>query len=318
MRRPRRSRAVRQRLYAVSTRAGRPCAACMRINADAASSQVGSWDRQVSQAWATESGLEHPSPLARSRARASRASCRAHSSRSRGRTAHSAWGSPSNKVPSSATAATRRESRSRPGSVARAAPSASSWISRSTSSGAPGRMKIWLLSASMRRRPGSPRSDKAERAIDSVFESALTAAVGPSVGNSSSHAASWAIRCPGLTSTSWHRRRALGRGHVPALLSPRVMANGPRSLARNAGSPKCASLPASVATTALSHLETHPGQKERARLSGGPSCSLLGAARPALLGGVVAGPGPPHLAGGGVPYIGVGGGEVGGARAIAF
>ena len=208
------------------------------------------------------SGSERPIPLVRARARASRASWRAHSRRSLGRTAHSATGSSSRRVPSSSTANASWSSRSGPGSAASAERSLCSCISRSISSTAPGLAQIWVRSAWSSPDPGPPSLPRAALAMESAWESALAAAARPRLGKRASFTTSLAMRRPGLTSTIWHSRLADGRRQGPALLCPRVTENGPSKFARSAGTPIPWVSPAGAGTSALSHPTTGPGQKK--------------------------------------------------------
>jgi hypothetical protein len=206
----------------------RPCEAYIRMRAEAASSQVGSAFRQPCHAATTSSGRDRPAPRIRSRARARRASWRRYSRCSRARTAQSALGSSSSGTPRIESAATRAASRSLPGANPRAARSACSAPSRSTSNVRSVAAQTWLRSVHSRRAPAPPRSPSTERAMERALDSALEAASGPRAGNSASQAAPRLLRRPGVTSTSWHSRRAVGRGHAPARRPATEIANDPR------------------------------------------------------------------------------------------
>ena len=93
-----------------------------------------------------------------------------------------------------------------------------------------GETQIWLRSAASRAAAGWPSSASVPRAIDSALDTDRAAARGSRPGNSSSQARSRLTRRPGLTRTSWHSRRALGRGHGPATRPPETTENGPSSL----------------------------------------------------------------------------------------
>src|ERR1019366_9787205 len=77
-------------------------------------------------------------------------------------------------------------------------------------------------------------------------------------------------RCPGLTSTSWQRRLATGRGHAPALLSPTVMMKWPRSLTRT-GVPAGIASPGPGETATLHYAgRSRPGGPGHRRTRGRP------------------------------------------------
>ena len=181
-----------------------------------------------------------PHSRARSRASSRRASWRRYSTRSRARAAHSASGSSSSGTPPVDRASTSAESRPEPGGASRAARSACSWASRSTARSILGPTQIWAGSALSIPAAVGPSSFSANRAIDWALYSERAAASGVSDGNSASRADSRLIRRPGLMSTSWHSRRALGRGHELVLRSPSLTVNRPRSWTLMAnGLPSC-------------------------------------------------------------------------------
>ena len=126
---------------------------------------------------------------------------------------------------------------------------------------------------------------------------ARAAAAEPRCGNKASQAASRPTRLPGLTSTSSHSLRALGRAHGPAARFPTVRENVPNSLTQTQSAPWELSSRPVAGTSALSHghlASSHcfrGGRRDRPRAQGaggrtsGPArecnCRMCGsAARP--------------------------------------
>jgi hypothetical protein len=108
-------------------------------------------------------------------------------------------------------------------------------------------MELWSAQSSPA--AGGPSWSSTERAIDSAFHSAFVAASDLSAGNRASQAASRLRRRPGLMSTSWHSRRALGRGQPPVLRSPAAMTKRPsRRTSRTRGLVPCSVREAATAT----------------------------------------------------------------------
>ena len=250
------------------------------MSAAAASSQAGSWSRQASQAAVTSSGADRPDPWARSRARASRASWRSAFSRSRARSAQPAYGSPGSNSASPARAADMASSRAWPGGIARPARRPAACSSASTMIS--GASHTWARSAPSSASASSPSSASAARAIDSAFDSERAAARGSSRGNSSSQARSRVTLRPGLTSSSAHSRRALGRGHGPADRAPACTVNSPSSRARTVALAG-ASCVIPVATRSLSRARpTFPAWFLAGLLSSIPAAGRAGL-RPAAL-----------------------------------
>jgi hypothetical protein len=197
------------------------------MSAAAASSSAGSASTQACQACSTSSGWARPAPRKRSRASSRRASWRRYWTRSLTGAAHSASGSSSRGVPPVERASTRAASRPGPGEVPSAACSASWWASRSTARATFGSAQIWPGSAQSKPAASAPSSFRAWRASDWTLYRERAAASGDSEGNRASQADSRLTLRPGLTSTNWHRRRALGRGHVAMLRPPPVTTNRP-------------------------------------------------------------------------------------------
>ena len=109
---------------------------------------------------------------------------------------------------------------------------------------------------SARSSPGasSPKGESAALAMDRALVKATAAAGPPKWGKSASEATSRPTRWPGLTRTSWSKRRALGLCQGPARSSPRLTENGPRSVARTGGRPWPWVLSPGASTRALSHV----------------------------------------------------------------
>ena len=99
---------------------------------------------------------------------------------------------------------------------------------------------IWTGSALSIPAASGPSSFNVNRAMDWALYNERAADSGVRDGNSASRADSRLIRRPGLMSTSWHSRRALGRGHEHIRRSPMVTANRPSSWTLIAnGLPSC-------------------------------------------------------------------------------
>jgi hypothetical protein len=156
-------------------------------------------------------------------------------------------------VPSSSNASAKLSSRPWPGGIDSASRRASSCASKSTSK--PRLFCAWMKARSAIRSPaaGSPRADRAVLAMESAFRSSFVAAAEPRCGNKASQAASRPIRLPGLTSTSSHNLRALGRAHGPAARFPSVRQNVPNNLAQTRSAPWTLSSRPVAGTSALSH-----------------------------------------------------------------